>query len=90
MFVQLKHRIDSPILTPREDILNIFFTTVALALELAATPAMAGRYVLWEVQCARTSSAMICAIYVFELVFRYDMRPPLYVARFRCASLACS
>ncbi|WWD17858.1 hypothetical protein CI109_102302 [Kwoniella shandongensis] len=62
--------------------MNVVFTTIALALELVATPAFAGRYTLWEVQCLRTGGVVISGLYVFELIYRLRMRPPLIVHHF--------
>jgi O-antigen/teichoic acid export membrane protein len=59
------------------DSLNIFFTLVALGLELAAARMMSGDYKLYQFQCVRMSSIVIVGLYTFELIFRFDMRPPL-------------
>jgi hypothetical protein len=59
------------------DSLNIFFTLVALGLELAAAKMMSGDYQLYQFQCVRMSSIVIVGLYTFELIFRFDMRPPL-------------
>ncbi|WVW82297.1 hypothetical protein I302_104303 [Kwoniella bestiolae CBS 10118] len=62
--------------------MNIIFTTIALALELVATPAFAGRYALWEVQCLRTGGVLVSALYIFELIYRLKMRTPMIAHHF--------
>ncbi|WVQ82767.1 hypothetical protein IAT38_004899 [Cryptococcus sp. DSM 104549] len=62
--------------------MNIIFTTIALALELVASPAFAGRYAFWEVQSLRTAGALTSALYIFELVYRVTMRMPLIAHHF--------
>ncbi|KAK8865951.1 hypothetical protein IAR55_001100 [Kwoniella newhampshirensis] len=62
--------------------MNITFTFIALALELVATPAFAGRYALWEVQCLRTGGVVVSGLYVFELVYRLKTRIPLIIHHF--------
>ncbi|WRT64160.1 uncharacterized protein IL334_001089 [Kwoniella shivajii] len=62
--------------------MNIIFITIALALELVATPAFAGRYHLWEVQCLRTGGVLVSALYIFELIYRLKMRLPLIAHHF--------
>lgn len=59
------------------DIMNIIFTTIALALQLSSTPIMVGRYRLWMIQHIRVGAAMICGLYAFELIYRFNMRWPL-------------
>ncbi|ODN84561.1 hypothetical protein L202_00488 [Cryptococcus amylolentus CBS 6039] len=62
--------------------MNIIFTTVALALQLAASPALGKHYRLWEVQCLRTGGVLVSALYIFELVYRLKMRLPLIAHHF--------
>ncbi|WVF70462.1 hypothetical protein IAT40_005252 [Kwoniella sp. CBS 6097] len=62
--------------------MNIMFTTIGLALELVATPAFAGRYALWEVQCLETAGTVISALYIFELIYRLKMRIPMIIHHF--------
>jgi hypothetical protein len=57
--------------------MNIFFTTVSLALELVAAPALGGHYALYQVQCLRTGGTLISSLYIFELIYRLKMRMPL-------------
>jgi len=65
------------------DTMYIVITTIALKLELTATPAMAVRCSLWEIQALRTAGAMVSALYCFELIYRFEMRLPL------CAHVHC-
>ncbi|WWC58717.1 uncharacterized protein I303_101261 [Kwoniella dejecticola CBS 10117] len=62
--------------------MNIIFTTIALALELVASPAFAGRYHLWEVQALRTAGILTSALYIFELIYRLKMRIPMIAHHF--------
>ena len=48
--------------------MDIFFTTVALAVELAAFPMLAGHFELWMIQIARMSGFFFTALYCFELI----------------------
>lgn len=63
-------------------IMNIIFTTIALALQLVSTPAFRQDYHLWEVQCLRTAGVTVSALYVFELIYRLKMRIPLIIHHF--------
>ncbi|WVQ85398.1 hypothetical protein IAT38_007563 [Cryptococcus sp. DSM 104549] len=62
--------------------MNIILTTIALGLQLVATPAFTGRYRYWEVQCLRTAALTVSALYVFELIYRVKMRIPLIAHHF--------
>nr|XP_019015063.1 uncharacterized protein I206_01151 [Kwoniella pini CBS 10737]OCF53844.1 hypothetical protein I206_01151 [Kwoniella pini CBS 10737] len=62
--------------------MNIIFTTISLALELVASPAFAGRFHLWEVQCLRTAGVLTSALYIFELIYRLKMRMPMIAHHF--------
>ncbi|GFZ43542.1 hypothetical protein JCM24511_01262 [Saitozyma sp. JCM 24511] len=62
--------------------MNIFFTSVSLALELVAAPALGGTYALYQVQCLRTGGTLISSLYIFELIYRLKMRMPLIVHHF--------
>ncbi|KAK4688064.1 hypothetical protein P7C73_g2064, partial [Tremellales sp. Uapishka_1] len=62
--------------------MNIVFTTLALALELVATPAFRRDYYLFEVQSLRTGGTVISALYIFELIYRLKMRLPLIAHHF--------
>jgi hypothetical protein len=57
--------------------MNNIFTTLALGLQLAATPSLAGHYSLVQVKCLRTAGVLISALYIFELTYRLRMRIPL-------------
>lgn len=59
--------------------MNIIYTTLALGLQLAASPAMGGMYRLWEVEALRTGGVIISSLYIFELIYRLNMRIPMYV-----------
>lgn len=61
------------------DVMNIFYTFAAVALQAVAIPAFWRDYHLYQVLCVRTAAVMVCGLYCFELVFRFDMRLPLYV-----------
>ncbi|GAA5827260.1 hypothetical protein JCM11251_001197 [Rhodosporidiobolus azoricus] len=68
-------------------VLNTVFTTVALACQLVGTPALVRSYSQLGVQCITVTSAMISALYLFELVYRESMRPSLLAHHF-CTLLA--
>lgn len=57
--------------------MNIVFTTIALALQLAPIRWAFGFHALWQVFVLRTSAIMISSLYIFELLFRFNMRYPL-------------
>lgn len=56
--------------------LNIFFTTAILALQLSGVPNMKGQYSVWGIKCLRTGAAMCSGLYTFELIYR-KMRWPM-------------
>ena len=57
--------------------MNIIFTAIALALQVAPLHWAFGYYALWQVKTIRTAAIMISSLYVFELLFRFNMRYPL-------------
>lgn len=61
--------------------MNIFYTTLALGLELGTIPLLQEKYSLVQLQVARMSTVIIAGLYIFELLFRFEMRKPLYVCR---------
>jgi hypothetical protein len=59
------------------DTMNVIFTAIALALQLAPIRWAFGYYALWQVKTIRTAAIMVSSLYVFELLFRFNMRYPL-------------
>lgn len=59
--------------------MTTIFTTIALALQLTPIRWAFGYYALWEVKTIRTAGIMISSLYIFELIFRFNMRYPLSV-----------
>lgn len=57
--------------------MNITYTTIALGLQLAASPALGGVYTQWEVEALRTGGVIISSLYIFELTYRLQMRLPM-------------
>lgn len=57
--------------------MNIFYTFLALGLECATIPVLQERYVLAQFKAARMSGVIIAGLYIFELLFRFEMRKPL-------------
>ncbi|WVQ97456.1 hypothetical protein IAU59_004569 [Kwoniella sp. CBS 9459] len=57
--------------------MTIVFTAVALALQLVGSPAFHGEWHYWEIRCVRLAGVLTVALYIFELVFRFNMRLPL-------------
>ncbi|RXK42465.1 hypothetical protein M231_00019 [Tremella mesenterica] len=62
--------------------MNTIFTAIALALQLASTPAFAGHYTLWGLRCLRTAGTIISSLYCFELIHRLHMRIPMIIHHF--------
>ncbi|RXK42464.1 hypothetical protein M231_00018 [Tremella mesenterica] len=62
--------------------LSFIVTTIALGLQLAATPAFAGHYSLTGVGSLRTAGTLISSLYCFELVYRLHMRLPVIAHHF--------
>ena len=63
-------------------ILNIFYTTVALALQLYACPALAQEYTEAGTNCIRVASVVIAGLYLFEMIYRDSMRWPMLAHHF--------
>lgn len=57
--------------------MTIFYTTLALGLELGTIPILQQKYALTQLQVARMSTVIIAGLYIFELLFRFEMRKPL-------------
>lgn len=57
--------------------MNIFYTFLALGLECATIPLLQEKYVLAQFKSARMSGVIIAGLYIFELLFRFEMRKPL-------------
>ncbi|OCF34054.1 hypothetical protein I316_04401 [Kwoniella heveanensis BCC8398] len=58
-------------------LMTIVFTAVALALQLVGSPGFHGEWHYWEIRCVRLAGVLTVALYIFELVFRFNMRLPL-------------
>ncbi|CEH16947.1 hypothetical protein CBOM_03029 [Ceraceosorus bombacis] len=58
-------------------VLNIFFTTAALALQLAASPSFSGNFKSFHFEVGRAAVLIISELYLFELIYRAKMRPPM-------------
>ena len=69
--------------------MNIFYTTVAVALQAVAIPAFWGAYNLNQVLCMRSAAIIISGLYCFELIFRFDMRLPLVAHHFFTVFAIC-
>ncbi|WWC58712.1 uncharacterized protein I303_101256 [Kwoniella dejecticola CBS 10117] len=57
--------------------MTIIFTAVALALQLVGSPGFHGEWHYWEIRCVRLAGVLTVALYLFELIFRFNMRLPL-------------
>ncbi|WVF70458.1 hypothetical protein IAT40_005248 [Kwoniella sp. CBS 6097] len=57
--------------------MTIVFTAIALALQLVGSPGFHGEWHYWEIRCVRLAGVLTVALYIFELVFRFNMRLPL-------------
>ncbi|GAA5997227.1 uncharacterized protein JCM10292_000112 [Rhodotorula paludigena] len=68
-------------------LLNTFFTTVALILQLVASPVLAHEYSQRVVQAITLTAAIISALYLFEMAYRDFLRPSL-LAHHICTLLA--
>ncbi|WRT64163.1 uncharacterized protein IL334_001092 [Kwoniella shivajii] len=58
-------------------LLTIVFTTIALALQLVGSPGFKGEWHYCETRCTRLAAVLTVALYIFELIFRFNMRLPL-------------
>jgi len=63
-------------------ILNIFYTTVALALQLAGSPAMRQEYTKTGTDCIIVASVIVSGLYLFEIIYRDSMRWPMLAHHF--------
>ncbi|SJL08431.1 uncharacterized protein ARMOST_11795 [Armillaria ostoyae] len=63
-------------------VLNTFWTSVALALQLIASPTLGERYTSERVGEIRVAAMVISGLYVFELAYRKQMRLPLLIHHF--------
>ncbi|KAK0478774.1 hypothetical protein IW261DRAFT_186261 [Armillaria novae-zelandiae] len=63
-------------------VLNAFWTSVALALQLIASPTLGERYTSARVGELRVAATVISGLYIFELAYRKQMRRPLLVHHF--------
>nr|XP_019049243.1 hypothetical protein I302_03024 [Kwoniella bestiolae CBS 10118]OCF28173.1 hypothetical protein I302_03024 [Kwoniella bestiolae CBS 10118] len=57
--------------------MTIVFTAIALALQLVGSPGFKGEWYYWEFRCVRLAGVLTVALYLFELIFRFNMRLPL-------------
>ncbi|KAK0213526.1 hypothetical protein IW262DRAFT_1516803 [Armillaria fumosa] len=62
--------------------LNTFWTSVALALQLIASPTLGERYTFKRVDEIRVAAMIISGLYIFELAYRKQMRRPLLIHHF--------
>ncbi|KAK0497792.1 hypothetical protein EDD18DRAFT_1351607 [Armillaria luteobubalina] len=63
-------------------VLNAFWTSVALVLQLIALPMLGQRYTSERVGEIRVALMVISGLYVFELAYRKQMRRPLLIYHF--------
>lgn len=63
-------------------VLNIVYTTLALALQLVASPTLAEDYTLLGAHCIKLVGLIISGLYLFELVYREWMRWPMLIHHF--------
>lgn len=59
--------------------LSIFWTTVAMVLQLIAADCLVGNYSLRGIGMIRPAGVIIVALYLFELIYRDSIRPPLLI-----------
>ncbi|KAF9045719.1 hypothetical protein BDZ89DRAFT_134999 [Hymenopellis radicata] len=62
--------------------MNAFYTTVALALQLFASPMLLERYTVDRMGAVRVVSLVISGLYLFEMIYRPNMRWPLLIHHF--------
>lgn len=63
-------------------VMNIVYTTVALGLQLAASPVLGEEYTLERMEYLYLAAAVISGLYIFELVYRDQMRWPMLTHHF--------
>ncbi|KPV78166.1 uncharacterized protein RHOBADRAFT_50669 [Rhodotorula graminis WP1] len=68
-------------------LLNTVFTTIALVLQLVASPVFVRSYSQLAFQAITLTAAIVSALYIFEMVYRESMRPSLLAHHF-CTLLA--
>ncbi|KAJ7626859.1 hypothetical protein FB45DRAFT_920222 [Roridomyces roridus] len=63
-------------------VLNIFWSTVALGLQLAASPILAERYTTERLDLVRLAALIISGLYIFELTYRPSLRMSILIHHF--------
>ncbi|WVR05902.1 hypothetical protein IAU60_002928 [Kwoniella sp. DSM 27419] len=58
-------------------VLTIIFTAIALALQLVGVLGFKNEWDVYEIRCVRLAGTLVAALYIYELVFRFNMRLPL-------------
>ncbi|KAJ7637272.1 hypothetical protein DFH06DRAFT_1138901 [Mycena polygramma] len=63
-------------------VLNTFWTTVALALQLCASPILAEKYTFDRIDLVKLAGLLVCGLYIFELTYRSRLRLPILIHHF--------
>ncbi|KAJ6593316.1 hypothetical protein B0H19DRAFT_1089804 [Mycena capillaripes] len=63
-------------------ILNTFWTTVTLILQLCASPILAERYSIETVDIVKLAGLIVSGLYIFELIYRSSIRLPILIHHF--------
>ncbi|KAJ6484429.1 hypothetical protein C8R47DRAFT_1217315 [Mycena vitilis] len=63
-------------------VLNTFWTTVALALQLCASPILAEQYTFDRIDLVKLAGLLVSGLYIFELVYRFSLRLPILIHHF--------
>ncbi|KAJ7105702.1 hypothetical protein C8R44DRAFT_886629 [Mycena epipterygia] len=68
-------------------VLNTFWTTVTLVLQLLASPILAGEYTYERIDLVKLAGLIVSGLYIFELTYRSSLRIPILIHHF-CTSFA--
>ncbi|KAJ6484383.1 hypothetical protein C8R47DRAFT_1217271 [Mycena vitilis] len=63
-------------------VLNTFWTTVALVLQLSASPMLAEKYTYDRIDLVRLAGLLVSGLYIFELTYRSSLRIPILIHHF--------
>ncbi|KAJ7725647.1 hypothetical protein DFH07DRAFT_946199 [Mycena maculata] len=63
-------------------LLNTFWTTVTLVLQLCASPILAEEYTFERIDLIKLAGLLVSGLYIFELTYRSSLRLPILIHHF--------
>ncbi|KAJ6484428.1 hypothetical protein C8R47DRAFT_1280570 [Mycena vitilis] len=63
-------------------VLNTFWTTAALVLQICASPILAEKYTLDQIDLVKLAGLLVSGLYIWEMIYRPSLRIPILIHHF--------